>query len=286
MPEPEHSAWTGRTDGTPWMQESLIGLYRILPLWFLYGVMALVIPFYILFDGRGRRASWRFFRKRMGWGPFRSAVHVYLNMFNMGMVVLDRFAVYAGKKFRIDSEGTQLLQTYCSRGNFVMLSSHVGNYEIAGYSLTVPKRLNVLVYAGETATVMKNRERMFQNVNISMIPVSEDMSHIFRLNNALADGETVSLPADRLFGSSKAVRCPFMGEVASFPAGPFTLAHSRGTETIAVFCMKTGLRSYKAIVSEVSGNSVSEMAASFAGILEGVVRQWPDQWFNFYDFWE
>lgn len=286
MPKTEHNAWTGKTDGTPWMQKALILLYRILPLWLLYGVMAFVIPFYILFDGKGRRSSWRFFRKRMGYGRLKNALHVYLNMFNMGMVVLDRFAAYAGKKFKVEREDSGIYQVYCSgKDGFVILSSHIGNYEMAGYSLLSPKRMNVLVYAGETATVMANRERMFEGCNISMVPLKEDMSHLYILNNALADGEVASLPADRIFGSSKAVRCSFLGAQASFPAGPFTLARSREASALAAFCIKTGLRNYKVIMQPVTGDSVQSMAQAFATVVESVVRKWPDQWYNFYDFW-
>ena len=268
------------------MQRTLIGLYRISPLWLLYGIMALVIPFYILFDGKGRRASWNFFRKRIGYGRLKSALHVYLNMFNMGMVVLDRFAAYAGKEFKMDLADAGIYPLWCQgKEGFAILSSHVGNYEIAGYSLHSPKRMNVLVYAGETATVMANRERMFGSSNIRMVKVQEDMSHLFQLNNALADGEIVSLPADRVFGSSKAVKCSFLGADAAFPAGPFTLVRSREARALVVFSMKTGLRTYKAIFHPIEGKTVQELAQAFASELETVVRQWPDQWYNFYDFW-
>ena len=268
------------------MQRTLIRLYTLLPLWLLYGVMSLVIPFYIIFDGKGRLSSWRFFRKRMGYGPLRSAVHVYLNMFNMGMVVLDRFAAYSGKKFRVELEDCGIYPVYCSgKEGFVILSSHIGNYEMAGYTLISPKRMNVLVYAGETATVMANRQRMFESDNVTMVPVSQDMSHIFKLNHALSQGEIASIPADRVFGSSKVQRCRFFGADASFPAGPFTLAHSREINSLAVFCIKTGLKSYKVIMRPVSGNSVQSLAQAFAKEVESVVRRWPDQWYNFYDFW-
>ena len=66
MPDYGHTGWQGSTDGTPWMQRTLIRLFRVLPLGVLYGCMALVIPFYMLF-AKGFRASYRFFRKRMGY---------------------------------------------------------------------------------------------------------------------------------------------------------------------------------------------------------------------------
>lgn len=283
---PEHSAWTGKTDGTPWMQRSLLHLVRVLPLWFMYGIMALVIPFYIIFNHRGRLSSWRYFRHRLGYPVIRSAAGVYANMFNMGMVVLDRFAAYAGKKFRLDQEDAALFDRYSEEDDgFVILSSHVGNYEMTGYSLLSAKHMNVLVYEGETATVMANRSRLFKDSNVSMVPVREDLSHLFIMSSALSRGEIVSLPADRVFGSPKAVKCSFLGADATFPAGPFTLAKTREAKTLAMFSVKTGLRSYRVIARPINPGSVPAMAQEFAGELEKVVKRWPNQWYNFYDFW-
>ena len=37
----QHNEWSGKTGGLPWMQRSLIAMFRVLPLWLLYGVMAM-----------------------------------------------------------------------------------------------------------------------------------------------------------------------------------------------------------------------------------------------------
>ena len=275
------------------MQRTLIRLFRVLPLGVLYGCMALVIPFYMLF-GTGFRASYRFFRRRMGYPPLRAFVHVYRNEFAFGQVVLDRFAAFAGKRFRMDVPRMDLFDVLCrEEGGFIQLSSHVGNYEMVGYSLTSPKRLNALVFSGETATVMENRAALFGETNVRMVPVSEDLSHIFTLNSALADGEIVSMPGDRVFGSRKTVSCRFFGEPASFPAGPFVLADQREVPVLLVFVMKTGRRDYKVILErlpkpagETRQERVQALADAYASSLEAVVRRYPDQWYNFYDFWK
>ena len=200
------------------MQRTLIRLFRVLPLGVLYGCMALVIPFYMLF-AKGFRASYRFYRKRMGYNAVKSFFHVYLNEFEFGKVVLDRFAAFAGKKFRMEVPRMDLFQELCAgKDGFIQLSSHVGNYEMVGYSLVSPKRINALVYGGETATMMENRAALFGETNVRMVPVSEDLSHIFALNNALADGEIASVPGDRVFGSQKTVECLFFGEMAKCPS--------------------------------------------------------------------
>ena len=272
------------------MHRALISLARILPLRLLYGFMSLSIPFYVILDGRGRRASYSFFRKRIGYGAVKSFLHVFVNMYNMGKVVIDRFAAYAGKQFRIKGQNQFIYDLLVPDGTYMMLSSHVGNFEMSGYMITSPRPVKTLVYAGENAHVMEQRSRMFADCNVEMVPVKEDMSHLFILNDALQNGEIVSVAADRSFGSSKAVRCPFMGQDASFPAGPFTLAVRRGAKVLAVFVVKEGVHDFRAIVEvlEAQGEGparVESMARAYASVLERVARQYPDQWFNFYDFW-
>lgn len=269
------------------MQRALVGIFRIVPVWIFYGVTALVVPFYMVVHRSGYRSSYRFLRKRTGWGPLRSFFGVYRNHFVFGQIILDRFAAYAGKKFRFEVEGQEKLQELIDGPDgFEIVSSHVGNYELAGYSIsTAGRRFNALVFAGETETVMANRNRMFSSNNISMIPVKEDMSHIFLLNSALAAGEVASLPGDRIFGSQKSIGCPFFGETARFPAGPFVLAARRGVLALAVFVMKESVRNYRVVVNELEGGDEKSLALDFAGKLEAVLRRYPTQWFNYFDFW-
>ena len=274
------------------MQRALIGLFRWVPLRVMYGFTFVTIPVYLL-NGKTRSASYSFFRKRMGYGRLRSAVHVFRNMYNMGKVVMDRFAVYAGRPFGMLSTDLNVYYRQAMQdGPLIMLSSHVGNYEMCGYMLPSPRPTKVLVYAGETATIMQNRARVFGDTQVQMIPVSEDLSHIFALNNALADGEIVSLPADRLFGSPKAVSVPLFGENADFPSGPFTLAVQREVPVLVPFVMKVGVHLYKVIVKRLDlpaegtrQEKVQALAGAYAQVLESVVREYPDQWYNFYDFW-
>lgn len=296
MAEYKHTDWHGTTDGTPWMQRTLIKLFRFIPIVFFYGVTALVIPFYMLFDRRGYRASYRFFR-RLGRGPVRSFLSVYANEFRLGQVVMDRFALYAGRRFRLDVDGKDLFDRLkASPAGFVQVSSHVGNPELAGYQLPVEgKRMHVLVFPGETQTVMQQRAAVFERMNITMVPVAEDLSHLFALNAALLDGDIVSMPGDRLFGSTKSFTCDFLGAPARFPAGPFLLAAQREVPMLALFVMKEGLRRYRVLVRSVGTQSevqmparlrAESMARDFAGLLESVTRRYPTQWFNFYDFWQ
>lgn len=297
MAQYEHTDWHGATDGTPWMQRTLVKLFRFFPLPFFYGVTALVIPFYMLFDRRGYKASYRFFRRRLGRSALHSFFSVYANEFRMGQVVMDRFALYAGRRFDLQIDDMPLFSQLESAGpGFVQVSSHVGNYELAGYSLRVEhKRMYVLVFEGETETVMQQRSALFARSNIEMVPVSDDMSHLFKLNSALLEGNIASMPGDRIFGSQKSITCNFFGAPARFPAGPYLLAAQRSVAMLAVFVMKEGMRRYRVFIRRIgtqldaarpARERAEAMAGEFAGCLEQVVRRYPAQWFNFYDFWK
>ncbi|MBR5984389.1 MAG: acyltransferase [Bacteroidales bacterium] len=294
--ELQHNEWSGKTDGLPWMQRSLIGMFRVLPIWVIYGIMAVfIVPFYMIFSRKGYKATYSFFRKRFQYGRWKSFCKVYANHFRFGQVILDRFGVYAGKKYNFVVEGQEYLDELETHPEgFVLLSSHVGNYEIAGYSLKPKaKRFNALVFAGETATVMENRRRMLSQNNMNMIPVMADMSHLFALNTAIDNGEIVSMPADRIFGSQKAAECTFFGETARFPLGAFALSAQKNASVLAVFVMKEATKKYHAYVRKIQCDrsaklreQMSQMAQNFAENLEEIVRKYPTQWFNYFDFWK
>ena len=294
----EHSQWEGKTVGTTWMHHTLIRSFRYLNLRFVYAGMAVfVVPFYMLFAHRGYISMYHFFRQRMGYGPLKAFRYVYLNHCKFGQIILDRFAVYAGKHFDFDIENYDLfLELSGKKEGFVILSCHVGNYEIAGYAFKAKeKRYNALVFSGEAATVMENRNRLLSENNIRMIPVKEDMSHLFLMNNALSDGEILSIPGDRIFGSPRSVMCELLGQQAKFPLGPYAFAVSHETTVLAIFVMKESTYRYHVYIRPLDTTVVQQkgsrqekaahLAQLFADEVGEIVRKYPTQWFNYYEFW-
>lgn len=278
------------------MHRALAFMARFVGVRPLYAAMAVfAVPCYLLLHFAATMSVWHYLRRRHGFGLFRSLWLTWLNHYRFGQVVIDRFAMYAGVTFRLERVNNDLFMELC-RGDegFVILSSHVGNYEMCGYTFrSVSKACNVLVYGGEARTVMSNRRRMFSANNIAMIPFADDMSHIFALNGALADGEIVSIPADRVFGSSKTVTCRLLGATARLPLGPFALAAHRQAKAIAIFVMKESAMRYTVYVCALDAglglkpnDRVQALAQAFATELEKVLRRYPEQWYNYYEFWE
>lgn len=278
------------TDGTQWMHRWLMALVRRVGVRPLYAVMAvLVVPGYVLFRRKAFMAIWHYMRRRQGFGRWRSLRLTLLNHYRFGQVVIDRFAMYAGLTFRLDRPDDRPFQELCARDEgFVVMSCHAGSYEMCGYTFAPDKKAcSVVVYGGESASVKANRQRIFGEHNIRMIPVADDMSHIFLMNNALAEGQIVSIPADRVFGSPRTVDCRLLGAKARLPLGPFALATQRGVKALAIFVMKESAYRYTVHERPIEAGSEAPgaLAQAFATEMEKMLRQYPEQWFNYYEFW-
>ena len=276
------------------MIRCLVAVMRVVDRRVIYCFMALIVPFYMLFNHKGYISIYRFFRRRLGFGPLKSFCKVYANHFRFGQVIIDRYAAYAGKKFSYTIDGNELfLKLMQSDGGFVQLSSHAGSFEMVGYGLTSDlKRINGLLFAGESQVMKDFRRSILASHNIDLIEVDGTMSHIFAMNAALDRGEIVSMTGDRLLGSPKALKCMFMGAEAKFPMGPFALAVQKEVPMLAMFAMRENARSYKVFVRRIESDAelplrarMTAMAQDFAAELEEIVRQYPTQWFNYYDFW-
>jgi predicted LPLAT superfamily acyltransferase len=287
-------AWEGTTFGTGFMHRWLIGALRHtdVRLWYAFAAVC-VIPFCVIFSPATRHA-YSYFRHRHHYGCAKSLWKSYVNLVLFSQVVIDRFAMFAGKRFKLRVENYDLFKSLAAKDpGFVMLSAHVGCYEMAGYELVSDRKpFNALVFAGEKESIMQGRQRLFKHSRIHMIPARKDMSHLFEIDRALADGEIMSIPADRALGSHKTVTVTLLGAKAQLPSGPFSVAAMRGLDVITVNVTKTSITGYTAYVKALNYDKeaprkqqIQQLADGYASELDCVLKKYPEQWYNYFDFW-
>lgn len=296
MAELEHSNWAGTTYGSGRLHRWLINALKIMDIKLLYlFAYIFVLPPTMIINHKAVGVIYDYFRRQHKYGRMRAAWNTYRNHCFFSQVVIDRFAMYAGKRFKIEIDGYEYYEEL-SKGKegFILLSSHIGNYEIAGYSLiSKDKKFNAMVFGGEKDSIMANRVKMFADSNIGMIIMKPDMSHIFEVNMALSNGEILSMPADRIFGSAKNYKLNFLNGEAKFPQGPFILGASKNVPMLFVAVMKKNTKTYMIHIRKLEGCSSSntreqarELAIKYAGFLEDVIKIYPEQWYNYYSFWK
>ena len=286
--------WAGTTYGNGWMHKCLINMLRILDVRLLYLFASIFVVPVCLVLNPSRKTAYKYFREIHKYGKFKAAWATYINHCKFAQVVIDKFAMYAGKKFDVTVDGMDKFNALAlGEEGFLHLSSHIGNYEIAGYTLVSERKtINAVVYAHEKASVMENRNSMFTKTNIKMITLKEDMSHLFEIDQALCNGDIVSFPTDRFMGQAKCIETLFLGKTAKFPQGPFSVAAMRGLNVLGVNVMKTGLTKYKIYVTPLNYDKdqprkeqIRQLSEAYVAELEKRVLEYPTQWYNFFDFW-
>ena len=101
------------------------------------------------------------------------------------------------------------------------------------------------------------------------------------------------MPADRLLGSPKSISLSFLNGEANFPMGPFSVATMRGLDVLAVNVMKVSAKRYKIYVKSLSYDKcatrqqqIGQLARAYVKELEKMIRLYPHQWYNFFEFWK
>ncbi|MDR2498397.1 MAG: hypothetical protein LBD28_03040, partial [Tannerellaceae bacterium] len=269
--------WKGSTGGSALGQRALLILFKIVDVRIGYAIMALIVPFYILFHRKATNSIFRYFRQQWNMRPIKAAAYTFLNHFRFGQIILDRFAVFSGNadKFHVDISGNEhFRQLVESPKGFIIAGSHIGNFEIAGYLLRQNRKtLHALVYPGETFTVQQQRSRILSQNNISLIPVSPDMSHLIAMQAALRSGGILIIPADRMYGSTRSAAVPFLRGQARFPVGAPAMAITFQADIIAIFVLKQSARRYHISVVPLPhpspGPQRENQQLSFPGLATG-----------------
>lgn len=296
---PQKRAWKGTTGGGKFGQRSLFFFFRYVDVRVGYFFMIFTLPFYMLFRPADFRAIYRYFRLRHEYSATKSFLKTFSNYAIFGQVVLDRFALLAGAdiRFKVDIYGREHFDNLTnSQSGFMIAGSHTGNFEIAGYLFKQDKKsINSIYFGGESVQLQQKRMNLLSTNNINLIPVLPDMSHLFKIKQALDNGEIVSMPCDRLFGSAKHITCKFLGKDANFPLGAFITAAQLNVKMVALFVMKDSMHHYSVYVKPIkivetttnSNRTKAEMLAKqYVTELEHIINKYPEQWFNYFDFWE
>jgi predicted LPLAT superfamily acyltransferase len=100
--------------------------------------------------------------------------------------------------------------------------------------------------------------------------------------------------ADRFLEGNKTIDLEFLGEKAKFPIGPFLMSAGFNVPVSLVFAFKESNKHYHYFGSrliereghENKKDFAQRLARSYVQELEKKLREYPEQWFNYYDFWK
>jgi lauroyl/myristoyl acyltransferase len=201
------------------------------------------------------------------------------------LVSTNRGSADALTRYIASVSGGEHVQTIT--GGVVSVTAHVGNWELAGRLLATRQgRPTHVVVTAEDLPALRRWVRR-DGDGMRFVPRAHPAVGI-ELVRALRRGDVVALQGDRAIGTRGDVAIPFFGRPALFPVGPFILARAASVPVIPAFCvLGPDLRYRVRVEAPITVERGAEEAAARAWVaaLEGVVRQHPTQWFNFFDVW-
>jgi len=295
----QNNKWKGKTGGGRFGQKFLFLYFKYGSIILAYAVVSFVIFFYLLINFKATKIIYQYFRTKHNFSMLKSAASTYQNHFIFGKSIVDKFAVFAGRKdaYKLEVIGQEIYSDVVDdeKCGALILNSHVGSSEILGYLLKQnKKKFNALVYGGEAETIQKYRTESLGQQNINLIPVVDGFSHFFQIHFAAKNAELIGVAADRVYAGSKNIPCKFFGETAFFPLNPFQVAVKLNLPVIAFFVMILGVKKYKTYVVKISDEFINsdtpdmkaeKLLNKYVEALENILKLYPLQWFNFYDFW-
>lgn len=289
--------WSGKSRGGKTGYKIFVFLLRHFGLKPAYFLLYFVAFYFFITSWKTNKYIFNYFRK-YNYSWFKRLSRTYRNYYIFGQIIIDKVASMAGfkAKFTFSFEGEEYLNQMTSEeSGGIMMSAHIGNWEIAGhYFDRLEKPVNVVMLDAEYAQIKDYLNSLGSRQKANIIPIKDDLSHLLLILEALNRKEIVCLHADRVLQKSpRNLKLKFLGKEAEFPYSIFKLIVSLQVPVSFVFAFKetsshyhffaTPAKLYTDADREVA---ITKLSGDYVNEIEKKIKSYPIQWFNYYDFWQ
>lgn len=286
--------WDGKSKGTVLGYKIFVFIIKHGGVRSAYWLLYLVSIYYYYTQKTSNKAIYSYFKNRLGYSHRKAKKAIYKSYVVFGKIIIDKIAIAAGQKdqFTFEFDGRQLIVDAISEGNgSVLISAHVGNFEIARYfmsDLSDQFKTKVVSFDGENSDIKNYLKDVFKQTEVETIFIKDDLSHIFEITHALTSNETVVFTGDRFFPKTKTLTTQFFGQEAHFPSGPFLISSRLKVPVLFVYVMKERNNHYHLFARQASfkHRDAQALLEEYVAHLEIILKKYPYQWFNYYDFWD
>ena len=256
-----------------------------------------ICVYYLLGSAAARRAVRRF-RERVLGRPV-SWCNIFHHYYAFASTILDRVYFLRGRfdLFEIQVHGIEALDRELEKGRgCVLLGSHLGSFEVVRALGLSRQHIEIRVLMDEqNAPLIRGLiQELNPGVAETVIQVG-GAETMLQVKECLDRNGVIGIMGDRVMREDQAVFCDFLGHEARFPTGAMRLAHVVRAPVVLFFGLYRGGNRYEVYLEPFSEGvqlSQEQRAADlkqwtqrYADRLEAVCRRAPDNWFNFYEFW-
>ncbi len=207
---------------------------------------------------------------------------------NFGRYLVEFFRAHQLSQSDVQIEGyDHLLQAQRSRRGTIMLTGHLGNWELGGIfarRLGFPVAAVALPHGDPGMNRLFNRQR--ERCGLTIIPLGQAAT--YRCLSILKAGSLLGVLGDwELTGSS--MRTSFFGREVSVPRGPALLSLRSQAPILPTFLIREGAWKFRLCFEpplwpasrQPVEASLRALVQEYVAVLERYVRRFPSQWLLF-----
>ncbi len=200
--------------------------------------------------------------------------------------------------FDIRFHGLEALEHGLAKGcGCILLGAHLGSFEVVRAVGLLGRQLDVMVVMDEhNAPLMRDLTETLNPTVAATVIQAGGVEAMLQVKECLERGGIVGMMGDRATSREQTMECPFFGHKARFPTGALRLASLLGVPVVLFFGLYRGGNRYDVYFESFSDgvhapHDLQEAVLQrdiqrYAGRLEEACRLAPDNWFNFYEFWD
>jgi len=273
--------------------------FRIAGLNGAYFLLYFVAVYYLFFDIQALNFAATYLRKRFNNLSFFSLkFKSYLLFVQLGKQLIDRYvSLIKPDFFDFEIKGADSFSSMCSDSKgFILLTSHVGNWQIAMQGFKDIKKEVYLLKLGEENYSLKEKLKVDPvSSKIKTISPKQFLGGVVEVMNVLKKGAVVSIMGDRSYGAD-ILDVEFLKGDAFFPYSAFHIAAVEKCKIIVLTCAKVSKRKYLLNIENVINveyegrknkkEQLKKYLSKYSHILENFLEEYPYQCFIFDNIWK
>ena len=285
----KQNVWNGKSRGGSFGHNFFILLIRKIGIKPAYAFLSLIVIYFIPFAPKASKAIWRYNRRKLGYGRFKSIIKLYQHYYTFGQTIIDKTAIAYGlsHNYKFEFDNYDKFLEFLNQGAVSIIGAHTGCWEIgASFFGDYASKLNIVMYDGEYQKIKDALKA--SEVRYNIIPVNEGgIESLLRIKQVIDKNEYVCFQGDRFTDARNTNNVNFMGSNALFPKGPFLIASKFKTPVVIYYAMREKGMKYRFEFTTIEGGKTqNEILDTYISSLESIVKRYPQQWFNFFDVWQ
>ena len=282
----------------------LWGVYKIFNLTFLKVLICPIVWFIYLFAKPVRAASLSYQNVLNLYAKNHHLSYpkmtTYQHVLSYAHSLADKMSAISDKKtplkFTINgNEDWQAFQKciFAQKGVF-LISSHLGNVEafcaFKDENIKFEKKLHALMEISQNSIFHNFVMNKCQNNSFCLYPTEKmDFDTVMRLYENLCEGDILLMAGDRVSAENpdNTLSTTLLDKKCLLPMGTFRFAKSMKHPVFAIVLLYVGHNTYEVNLKQIdTTQSLEVMAKQYCGFIENNLLRFPEQWYNFYDYFK